>query len=87
MKCLGEGSVSTFYGAFRPIQVVFVFLLVRKLLENRKFPLVFEKVVVSIGKCTFGIYLIEQALRESLQLNDPYLMVSSARDNMLIFLF
>ena len=63
---LGEGTVSTFYGSTRPLQVIFIFLFVRKVFENKKLPCVLEKVILSIGKCTFGIYLIEEALRESL---------------------
>lgn len=63
---LGEGAIGSFYGSSKPLQAIFVFLLIRKIFENKKAPVVIEKVLVNLGGCVFGIYLIEQILREEL---------------------
>ena len=63
---IGEGTVSTFFGTTRVIQVIFVFLFVRKIFEHIKLPKIAGKLITSLGSCVFGIYLIEEALRESL---------------------
>ncbi len=85
---LGEGDVITFYRSTRPLQAIFIFLFVRKAFENKKLPGIVEKVILSIGKCTFGIYLIEDTLRESL--NFIYVYLSSKVDcfpAILLFVF
>ena len=58
-----KGS-GTYYSAFRVYQVAYLFCLFRKALENRKMNRVLQSAVVSLGSCTFGIYLLEQFLRE-----------------------
>lgn len=59
-----EENVNVFIHSARPFQVIFVFLLVRKLFENKKIPLFWEKLITHFGSCVFGIYLIEHAYRE-----------------------
>lgn len=45
--------------------ILFVFsLIIRKLFEDRKMPAKLEKVIVNMGSCVFGIYLIEDIFRE-----------------------
>ena len=61
---LDESSVGFFYGSMRSLQVIFVFLIIRKLFENRKMPAKLEKVIVNMGGCVFGIYLIEDIFRD-----------------------
>ncbi|MBO4415289.1 MAG: acyltransferase, partial [Lachnospiraceae bacterium] len=61
-----EENANTFINSARPFQVIFIFLSVRKLFENRKYPIMAEKFIAFIGGCVFGIYLIEHAYREGL---------------------
>ena len=61
---LDESKVSFFYDSTRSLQVIFVFLIMRKLFENRKMHANVEKVIVNIGSCVFGIYLIEDIFRD-----------------------
>ena len=61
-----EENANTFINSARPFQVIFIFLLARKLFENREFPALAEKIIAFAGGCVFGIYLIEHAYREGL---------------------
>lgn len=60
----GEGQVATFYKCLCLIPTVTVYVTVRKLLSGRSLPAWLQKPIVTVGSCTFGIYLIEQILRE-----------------------
>lgn len=62
---LSEGGVASFFSSTRPLQCIFIFCLFRKLFDNKKIPKPISVVVTSVGGCTFGIYLIEEAIRES----------------------
>lgn len=57
---LGEGQVGTFYKSLCLIPTAAVYATVKGL----KVPRWLEKPVATLGGCTFGIYLIEQILRE-----------------------
>ena len=61
-----EETVNELISCTRPFMTIFVFLLARKLFENREFPVATEKAITYIGGCVFGIYLIESAFRENL---------------------
>ena len=61
---LDESKVGLFYDSLRSLQVIFVFLVIRKLFENRKLPVNVEKVVSNLGGCVLGIYLIEDIFRD-----------------------
>lgn len=61
---LDENSVSAFDGTFRPLVVAAVFVLVKKCSEAVRLRGIGRKIVLSMGSCTFGIYLIEQLVRE-----------------------
>lgn len=63
---LDESSVSCFYDCCRPLQVVSIYICIRKLFENRKIHVFFEKVILNLGSCVFGIYLIEEMGRDIL---------------------
>ena len=58
---LEEGQVGTFYGSLCMIPAMAVYATVKRL---RDLPAWFEKLVVTVGPCTFGIYLTEQIIRE-----------------------
>ena len=73
---LDETAVASFFDSFRAFEVIFIFLIVRKLFEGRKLPKVIEALVISLGGCVFGIYLIETVVREDLI--SVYLGMSSA---------
>lgn len=61
---IGESQVGTFYKSLCLLPSVTVYATVKKLFESRSVPRWLEKTVLSVGGCTFGIYLIEQILRE-----------------------
>ena len=63
---LTEENANAFLYYTRPFQAIFVFLLARKLFENKKVPAILEKAITFTGGCVFGIYLIEQAFRDGL---------------------
>ena len=63
---LNEASVSYFYDCCRPLQVVCIFICARKLFENKQLPAFPEKVILNLGSCVFGIYLIEDIGRDIL---------------------
>lgn len=62
---ISEENAIHFYDSTRPFQVIFIFLLVRKLFENRKIHPLAEKAIITAGSCVFGIYLIEETIRLS----------------------
>lgn len=55
---LGEGQVSTFYKSLCLLPTAAVYATAKRL------PKLPEKFVTTVGGCTFGIYLIEQIVRE-----------------------
>lgn len=59
-----ESQVGTFYKCLCLIPSVTVYATAKKLFDTRAVPGWLEKVILSIGGCTFGIYLMEQILRE-----------------------
>lgn len=58
---LGEGQVGTFYKSFCAITAAAVYATAKRITNLPKW---LEKLVVTVGGCTFGIYLIEQIVRE-----------------------
>lgn len=61
---LAENKVGTFFKSLRMIPTVTVYVTVKKAMASVHLPKWGEKMVVSLGSCTFGIYLIEQILRK-----------------------
>lgn len=61
---LEEGNVSTFFGSFRAVHAVTIFATAKKCSEFITVPKIGRKIILSVGSCTFGIYLIEQIIRE-----------------------
>lgn len=61
---LKESQVGTFYKSLCLIPTVAVYATVKKLLATHPAPHWLERCILSVGGCTFGIYLIEQILRE-----------------------
>lgn len=69
LRLTGETSadkVETFYFSLLAFEVIFIFLLVRKLFENRTLPDPVQKLVIMLGDSVFGIYLLEGIIRECL---------------------
>lgn len=61
---LKESQVGTFYKSLCLIPSVTVYVTAKKLFDTHTVPVWLEKGILSVGGCTFGIYLIEQILRE-----------------------
>ena len=61
---LSAGGVQTFYDVAQPFIAIPIFLSARKIFEDKKLPNVLEKIILNLGGCVFGIYLIENAFRE-----------------------
>lgn len=61
-----KDGLETFYQSLLPLVAVFVFLIIRKLFENKSFPEFAEKLVITVGGSVFGIFLIEKMSREAL---------------------
>lgn len=61
---LGEGQVGTFYKTLCLIPTVTVYATVRWVFSRWTVPGWLETGIVTLGSCTFGIYLIEQIPRE-----------------------
>jgi surface polysaccharide O-acyltransferase-like enzyme len=59
-----ESQVGTFYKSLCLIPSVTVYATVKKLFDTHPVSGWLEKGILSVGSCTFGIYLIEQILRE-----------------------
>lgn len=57
---LSEARVGTFFKTLICIPAVTVFLTFRKLFEDKTFHPGVEKLILSMGSCVFGIYLLEQ---------------------------
>ena len=68
IKVTGElkEGMDAFYQSLQPLVAVFVFLIIRKTFENKTFPKIAEKLVITVGGSVFGIYLIEKMVREAL---------------------
>ena len=67
LRLTGETSadkVETFYFSLMAFEVIFIFLLVRKLFEKRTLPSAVQKPVILLGGSVFGIYLLENIVRE-----------------------
>lgn len=58
---LGEGQVGTFYKSLCVLPAAAVYATAKRV---TKLPKWLTKVVVTVGGCTFGVYLIEQIIRE-----------------------
>jgi hypothetical protein len=58
---LGEGQVGTFYKSLCVLPAAAVYATAKRVTTLPKW---LEKPVVTVGSCTFGIYLIEQNIRE-----------------------
>lgn len=58
---LGEGQVGTFYKSLCVIPSAAVYATAKQV---RELPEWLSKLVITLGGCTFGIYLIEQIIRE-----------------------
>ena len=61
---ISEGGVGTFFGYFRVLEVLTVFMTVKKICETVTIPDSLKKGITACGSCVFGVYLIEQILRE-----------------------
>lgn len=59
-----ESQVGTFYKSLCLIPSVAVYATMKKLFDRCTPPQWLQKGILSVGGCTFGIYLIEQILRE-----------------------
>ena len=59
-----ESQVGTFYKSLCLIPSVTVYVTVKKLFDTCTAPGWLENALLSMGGCTFGIYLMEQILRE-----------------------
>ena len=67
LRLTGETSadkVETFYFSLMAFEVIFIFLLVRRLFEKRTLPSAVQKPVILLGGSVFGIYLLENIVRE-----------------------
>lgn len=58
---LGEGQVGTFYKSLCVLPAAAVYATAKRV---KALPKWLEKPVITVGSCTFGIYLIEQIVRE-----------------------
>ena len=63
---LNESAVSFFFDTYRPLQVVSVYCVIRKLFEDRQLPSIVRLLLCNMGGCVFGIYLIEEITRDIL---------------------
>lgn len=52
-----------FFEAVRPIPTITVFILAKNLLNKIKLSSKIEKLIVVLGSCSFGIYLLDNGLR------------------------
>ena len=66
-KCNVEGvAVKTeiFHGCFVLVNCITVYVTVKYLFMNRKLPAMADRVLKSVGECTFGIYLVHMLLKD-----------------------
>lgn len=59
-----EGSLQTFHNCFVVLNCVSVFTTIRFLFEKRKLPDAADRIILSLGGCTFGIYLWHIGVKE-----------------------
>lgn len=59
-----EASMREFGSCFKIIQVSTIFITCKTLFEKLELTEACKKILMALGRCTFGIYLIEQPLRE-----------------------
>ena len=78
---LNESYVSSFYETTRPVQVFFIFTIIRRLFENRKVPAYIETALLNLGSCVLGMYLTEEVFRDIL-----YFIYDTLRINMNSFI-
>ena len=57
-------KVETFYMSLISLEVIFMFLLARRLFENKTFAKPVQTILIMLGGSIFGIYLLENTLRE-----------------------
>lgn len=55
---LSEAESQVFHSSFTIINCVTIFLTVRMFFERREIGCIIQKIILSVGSCTFGIYLL-----------------------------
>ena len=59
---LNENESQGFFGIFVVVNCVAIFITTKYLWEESEIPLWLRKIIVSVGGCTFGVYLIHAKL-------------------------
>ena len=59
-----EASTQAFHSSFIALPTITIYCLAKRRLVDINLPVIDCKIIVSISKCTFGIYLLEQFIRE-----------------------
>lgn len=62
---LSEAESQTFFSSFRVINCLTIFLTVKLFIEKHSVPDLLKTIIISLGKCTFGIYLLHILIRKS----------------------
>lgn len=61
-----EASTQIFHNSFIALPAITIYCLAKRLLVDADLPAIVYKIIVSVSKCTFGIYLLEQFIREKM---------------------
>lgn len=59
-----EATSQGFHGTFVLINCIFVFLTVKYICANVRIPHLIERIIYSIGSCTFGVYLLHPLIKD-----------------------
>ena len=57
-------DIQSFHSAFVVVNSVTVFLTIKYIFEYIKIKEIFEKIIISMGSCSFGIYLLHLCIKE-----------------------
>lgn len=78
---------TTFHSSFRVINCVVVFITIRCLFEKANLPNILNKIIISVGKCTFGIYLLHPFILEQrfFQTCSQYLLQRTGINDMAVY--
>lgn len=82
-----ESESQTFHENFVILNVIAIFLSFKHTFQYRNFPAKFESVILSLGKSTFGIYLIHPVIMSMKSVKSIYLILLGTGMNYMIAIF
>lgn len=84
---LSESKSQSFHNSFAVLNCMAIFLTFKYVFEKYRIPSLMEQIILSIGKCTFGIYLIHNLIKDRKVIQDFRIMLISMGMNYMVAVF